>query len=110
MFGLKFGKKVCEMDEGAATAFWQWFVESEKWIVECLENSDAQFVYEVDKHLKPVFPYVRRELEFQLGYEDGKGELFLFHFGDDALERDGERLKRLMPAELASRWEFILDI
>ena len=77
MFSL-FSKKV--MNEEAARAFWAWFEEQELWIINCLSNHDSAFVWAIDERLKPVFPYFKKELEFQLGYNEGKGEFFFFHF------------------------------
>ena len=106
MFSL-FAKKV--MNEEAAGLFWKWFAEKEEWIINCIANHDSAFVWAIDENLKPVFPYFKGELEFQLGYNDGVGEFFFFHFGKKELIRDGETLGRLMPAEIAKRWKFILD-
>ena len=106
MFSL-FAKKV--MNEDAARAFWTWFAENEKWVVECLFKHDSAFVWAIDERLKPVFPYFKGELEFQLGYNDGVGEFFFFHFGNRALVRDGDALGKMMPAEIAENWKFILE-
>ena len=48
-------------------------------------------------------------LTFQLGYNDGIGEFFFFHFGKKELVRDGETLGNMMPADVAKRWKFILE-
>ncbi len=109
MFGFS-KKHAPEMNMEAAGEFWSWFVSNEAWIIEKLSNSDASFVYEIDKKLKAVFPYVRRKLEFQLGYNDGQGEFFFFHFGDAALAADAEKLADMMPAQLSDRWKFISEI
>ena len=106
MFGL-FTKKI--MNEDAAKAFWTWFEESEDWVIECIKKSDAAFVWAIDERLKPVFPYFKGELEFQLGYNEGVGEFFFFHFGKKELVRDGEILGGMMPASIAERWKFILE-
>lgn len=97
------------MDEDAAKSFWLWFAENEEWIIDCISNHDSAFVWAIDERLKPVFPYFKGELEFQLGYNDGVGEFFFLHFGKKELVRDGETLGRLMPMETAQRWRFILD-
>lgn len=102
-----FAKKV--MDEDAAKSFWLWFSENEAWIIDCISNHDSAFVWAIDERLKSVFPYFKGELEFQLGYNDGVGEFFFFHFGKKELIRDGETLGRLMPMETAQRWQFVLD-
>ncbi len=105
MFG--FAKK--EMDLSAAKAFWEWFATKEEWICRCAEAGDSQMVWAVDEQIKPVFPYFKKELEFQLGYNDGQGEFFFFHLGNRFLMRDGAQLGKLMPPELAKRWTFILE-
>ena len=106
MFSL-FTKKV--MNEDAAKSFWSWFEEKEEWIINCIANHDSAFVWAIDERLKPVFPYFKGELEFQLGYNNEVGEFFFFHFGKKELIRDGETRGKLMPAEIAKRWQFILD-
>jgi len=97
------------MNEEAARAFWAWFEENEAWVINCITDHDPAFVWAIDERLKPVFPYFNGELEFQLGYNDGVGEFFFFHFGKKELIRDGETLGKLMPAEIAKRWRFILE-
>lgn len=106
MFGL-FKKK--EMDVAAAEAFWNWFAENEEWIIDNINSNGQKVVWAIDKYITPIFPYCKRELEFQLGYNKGQGEFFFFHFGDRALVRDGKILKDMMPSQLAERWIFILD-
>ena len=106
MFSL-FTKKT--MNENAAKAFWMWFAEKEEWVINCIANHDSAFVWAIDERLKPVFPYFNGELEFQLGYNDGVGEFFFFHFGKKELIRDGEILGKIMPVEIAKNWKFILD-
>ena len=106
MFGL-FAKKV--MNEEAAKSFWKWFVEKEEWIISCISNHDSTFIWAIDEKLKPVFPYFKGELEFQLGYNNSVGEFFFFHFGNKDLARDGEALGRMMPPEIANKWKLILE-
>ena len=105
MFYL-FTEKAMNMD--AAKAFWQWFEEQESWIINCLANRDMDFIWAIDERLKPVFPYIKRELEFQLGYNNGSGEFFFFHFGKKNLIRDAGTLGEIMPPSLAAKWDFIL--
>ena len=66
-------------------------------------------IWAIDARIKPVFPYFRKELEFQLGFNDGKGEFFFFHFGNRNLIQDGQILKSMMPASLAEHWTFIME-
>ena len=106
MFSL-FSKKV--MNEDAAKSFWSWFEQKEEWIINCIANHDSAFVWAIDERLKPVFPYFKGELEFQLGYNNEVGEFFFFHFGKKELIRDGEILGKMMPPEIAKNWKFILD-
>lgn len=105
MFSL-FSKK---MNEEAAKNFWKWFEENEAWIIDCINKSDAAFVWAIDERLKPVFPYFKGELEFQLGYNHQEGEFFFFHFGKKELIRDGETLGKMMPSSIAKNWKFILE-
>ena len=98
-----------EMDTVAAEAFWGWFEEQEMWVIDCLEKSDTAFVWAIDERLKPVFPYFKGELEFQLGYNDGIYEFYLYNFGIKRLMRDSEKLGEMMPLSLKDRWEFICE-
>lgn len=102
-----FSKK--EMDTAAAKAFWAWFAEQEEWILANLKTNGMDVVWAIDARIKPVFPYFKKELEFQLGFNEGKGEFFFFHFGNKHLMRDGERLAGMMPEGLRERWTVILE-
>ncbi len=102
-----FSKK--EMDTAAAEAFWAWFAEQEEWILANLKTNGMDVVWAIDARIKPVFPYFKKELEFQLGFNEGKGEFFFFHFGNKHLMRDGERLAEMMPEGLRGRWTVILE-
>lgn len=82
------------MNEDAAKSFWLWFEEQEDWIINCIVNHDSAFVWAIDERLKPVFPYFKGELEFQLGYNNEVGEFFFFHFGEEQLIRDGDAIDR----------------
>ena len=106
MFGL-FTKK--EMNEAAAKAFWEWFSKKEEWIISNIKTHGMDVVWAIDAQIKPVFPYCKRELEFQLGFNNGKGEFFFFHFGDKNLKRDAATLAGMMPADIAGRWSFIAE-
>ena len=102
-----FAKKV--MNEEAAKHFWVWFEENEAWIIDCISKSDAAFIWAIDERLKPVFPYFKQELEFLLGYNNGVGEFFFYHFGKKELIRDGEILGKMIPQTLSEKWQFILE-
>ena len=106
MFSL-FSKKI--MNEEAAKTFWAWFEEQEPWIINCISNHDSAFIWAIDERLKPVFPYFKKELEFQLGYNEGKGEFFLFHFGNQNLIKDADTLAQMMPKNISERWTFIAE-
>ncbi|MBE6958327.1 MAG: hypothetical protein E7447_04165 [Ruminococcaceae bacterium] len=106
MLGL-FTKK--EMDVHAAKAFWSWFAEKEEWIVSTIKTNGMDVVWAVDAQIKPVFPYFKKELEFQLGFNNGKGEFFFFHLGNKNLMRDGVLFADMMPNDLAERWKFIIE-
>lgn len=97
------------MNVDAAKSFWIWFEEQEDWIINCISNHDSAFVWAIDEKLKPVFPYFKGELEFQLGYNNGVGEFFFFHFGEKHLVRDGETLGKMMSAKIAKKWKFVLE-
>lgn len=98
-----------EMNTAAAEAFWLWFAEKEEWITANLRTNGMDVVWAIDAELKPVFPYFKKELEFQLGFNDGKGEFFFFHFGNKNLLRDGQALAEMMPDGLKARWTVILE-
>ena len=102
-----FSKK--EMDTAAAEAFWVWFAEQEEWILANLKTNGMDVVWAIDARIKPVFPYFKKELEFQLGFNEGKGEFFFFHFGNKHLMRDGQSLAEMMPEGLRERWTVILE-
>ena len=104
---MLFAKK--EMDVAAAKRFWAWFEEQESWVIENLRTHGMDVVWAIDAQIKPVFPYFKKELEFQLGFNNGKGEFFFFHFGDKNLVRDAETLEGLMPETLKERWTFISE-
>ena len=106
MFGFLRKK---EMNLSAAKAFWDWFAENENWIIENIHTNGMDVVWAIDAQIKPVFPYFKKELEFQLGFNEGKGEFFFFHFGDKNLVHDSEILKDLMPSSLAGRWTFLAE-
>ncbi len=93
----------------AAEEFWGWFLENEDWIITTSKTEGMKVVWAVDEKIKPVFPYFKKDLEFQLGFNDGKGEFFFFHLRDKNLIMDGKRLGELMPEELKKRWTYILE-
>lgn len=102
-----FSKK--EMDTCAAKAFWNWFSENEQFIIEKYKTDGMGLVEIIDEKLRPVFPYFKRELEFQLGYNDGKGEFFFFHLRNKNLKADGRVLGEMMPEELKENWTYFLE-
>ncbi len=98
-----------EMDKIAAKNFWLWFSENEDWIIKTLKGNGSDVVFAIDEELKPIFPYWKKELEFRLGFNAGKGEFFFFYMGNKNLKRDGETLAKMMPQGLAERWTVILE-
>ena len=106
---FRFYPKKKEMDIGAAKDFWKWFDENEKTIIERYRTDGVNLVHEIDRWLMPIFPYFNGELEFQLGFNEGRGEFFFFHLGNKNLARDGATLGSLMPERLRSRWKYILE-
>lgn len=104
---LLFGKK--KMNAEAAERFWQWFAEKESWIIDNINTNGIDVVWAIDEQLKPVFPYFKKELEFQLGYNNGIGEFFFFHFGNKNLIADAQQLESMMPDTLRKNWKFIAE-
>ena len=74
-----------------------------------ITNQVSAFVWAIDEQLKPIFSYFKGELEFQLGYNNGVGEFFYFHFGKKELMRDAQMLGEMMPSALAEKWKFIME-
>ena len=107
VFRFQLSKKK-EMNVEAAKEFWRWFSENEKSIVERCKTDGRRLVFDIDQRLQTVFPYFKGELEFQLGFNEGRGEFFFFHLGNRHLIRDGETLGVLMPEQVKKRWRFIL--
>ena len=93
----------------AAENFWEWFVQNNEWIKNNVNTNGMDVIWAIDEKIKPVFPYFRKELEFQLGFNDGVGEFFFFHFNDRNLKRDAEIFKSIIPNELTETWEVILE-
>ncbi len=104
-----FSFKKKEMNTTAANQFWKWFVENEQWIIDNIHTNGMDVVWAVDARIKPVFPYFKKELEFELGYNNGVGEFFFFHFGNRKLISDAQKLKELMPESLRRNWMFIAE-
>ena len=104
---MLFSKK--EMNIVAAEQFWQWFNQQEQWIIDNIKNNSMDVVWAIDAQMKPIFPYFKKELEFQLGYNEGKGQLFFFHFGNKHLIADSQKLKQMMPDTIADHWTFIAE-
>ena len=102
-----FAKK--EMDIIAAKKFWNWFVENEQWIIDNINTNGMDVIWAIDAQIKPVFPYFKKELEFQLGFNNGIGEFFFFHFGNKNLISDAQKLSKLMPESLRKNWTFIAE-
>ena len=102
-----FSKK--EIDIDAAKKFWTWFSDKEEWIKNNVNTNGMDVIWAIDEQIKPVFPYFKKELEFQLGYNDGIGEFFFFHFNDKNLKRDAEVFKNMIPEKLSGTWTVILD-
>lgn len=100
-----------KMDMEAAQKFWRWFEEKEEWLIEQNSLSSHEHIWEIDKYLTPILPYVKRELEFMMGFDDlaGKWELVLFDFGDKNINRDYETLKRMMPDKYKEKWMITIE-
>ena len=98
-----------KMNMFAAQKFWDWFLENESWIVNNIKINSMEIILKIDSLIKPIFPYFKKELEFQLGYNNDKGEIFFFHFGNKNLIKDANILASMMPDELSKKWVFILE-
>lgn len=99
------------MDNAAAERFWQWFLDNEQTIIAKLSGEDAVDVVSlVDERITPVFPYLPgKDIQFQLGFHEGKGEFFFYHNDYEKLQADGESFGSMMPDELNQRWTFLLQ-
>ena len=108
LFGLP--DETAPMDESAAQNFWVWFGENEEKITEKLSGKGAMEVIGwVDEKIGPVFPYMDVErIHFELGFNSGKGEIFLFHYDDAELRTDYGGFAAMMPEELKERWTVIV--
>ncbi len=104
---MLFSKK--KADENLMVLFWTWFAENEADIAVRAESGDRELVWLVDAHLAPAFVCHKKEIEFMLGFRDGKGEFFFFDLKNKALYQDALRLGELMPASLRDRWTFIVE-
>lgn len=104
---MLFSKKI--PNEEAMENFWKWFSDNEQWIIETSKTSPMDVVDAIDSKLSPVFSYFKKELEFQFGYNDNKGEFFFFDLRNRNLHQDAVRLSELMPEELKKRWTFIIE-
>ena len=104
LFGLP--DETLSMDEAAAQNFWAWFGENEPKIMEKLSGSGAvEVIGWVDEKICPVFPYMAADdVHFELGFNNGVGEFFLFHHGDEKHQADCESLAAMLPEELKTRW------
>lgn len=97
------------MNVTAAENFWKWFAENEEWIKDNIKTNGMSVINAIDAKLTPVFPQFKKEIEFQLGFNNGIGEFFFFHFGNKNLIRDAKQLAEMMPATLKSSWKFVAE-
>lgn len=102
-----FAKK--EIDMQALQAFWLWFEKKEDWIIKNIETNGMEVVNAIDQRLTPVFPYFKKEIEFQLGFNNGRGEFFFYDLHNKNLHRDALIVSAHMPDTLKSRWSFIIE-
>ncbi len=89
--------------------FWSWFEENENWIIDTYRTNGMAVVDAVDFNLKPAFTCYGIELEFELGFNNGKGEFFFFDLDNPSLNRDAQKLGELMPDTIKYRWSFIIE-
>ena len=97
-----------EPQENAAEKFWTWFGENEDDIVEkTLEGGEEAEIMtaRLRVRLAVVFPYEKPEnIEFGLGGDGEKNRLAVYHFNDERMKADAEKLAQAIPEELAQRW------
>ena len=105
---FRFNLKKKEIDTEAAVSFWKWFQENETRIKGRCLCDVRNLEHEIAGQLRAVFSYFGGSFEVHIGISEGRGELFLFHGGDRHLARDSEKLGELMPADLRSRWRFVV--
>ena len=106
MFNL-FNKKQINID--AAKKFWEWFLQEENWIITNIKIKPIEVINAIDQNLKPIFPYFKKELEFEFGINSQKKKFFLYHFNNKQLIKDTIIFKNMMPDVLKDRWVMILE-
>ncbi len=96
-------------DEEKIKAFWAWFEQNEEWIITTSQTDGMAVVNAVDAQLSPAFACYRVEIEFQLGYNNGRGEFFFYDLHKHSLRKDAEKMASLMPDKLKNNWTFIIE-
>ncbi len=96
-------------DEAKIKTFWAWFEQNEEWIITTYKTDGMAVVNAVDAKLSPAFACYHVEIEFQLGYNDGRGEFFFYDLHKRALRKDAEKMATLMPDKLKNNWTFIIE-
>lgn len=94
--------------ENTQEKFWTWFAENEDDIVDkTMEGGEEAEIItaRLRVRLAVVFPYEKPEnIEFSLGGDGEKNRLAVYHFNNERMKADAEKLVQAMPAELAERW------
>ncbi len=106
MFSIR--KKVI-VNEQAIDEFWLWFVENENWIIEEQRTDGHNIICAIDEKLKPVFDGYRKELEFNYGFNKGKGEFFFCDSRNRNLRLCAEKIIAKVPQILKERWVFSIE-
>ncbi len=110
MFGLNKGE--VGMDEEAAREFWAWFAENEARVADAYLTGGGEareMASQLRYYLAPVFPYMKASaVEFDVTITDEWNKLYVYHYNEEKLSGDMERLKEMMPETLKDTWRYLI--
>ena len=89
--------------------FWQWFEEMEEQLIQALRDQESEkFLSLLSERLQPIFPFVKRELEFGVMHsrEYAQFNVDLADFFAVALHEGYRELIAACPDALKTRWIF----
>lgn len=89
--------------------FWQWFEKSEEELIRLLrEQENEKFLSALTEKLQPLFPFIKRELEFGVmcSSDFTRFDMDLADFFTVSLSRGYEELLAACPDALKTRWTF----
>lgn len=100
------------VDEAAVAAFWQWFADQEETLRQLYDQHDEElpeaFIDPLAEHLAPCFPFEHPPIEL-CGSQEEERELTFFCGYHRALAAGYAAVIDACPAEIASRWQFIVE-